>query len=74
MDVDVLVTGHTHQLETFCADKKFYINPGSATEAFSGFNSFVFCFLFLFLLGGKRNGRQIGKRKGKRKKRKQKRK
>ena len=61
LDVDVLVTGHTHQLETFCADKKFYINPGSATEAFSGFNSFA---SVLFLRGGsEKRYQEIRKRK-----------
>jgi vacuolar protein sorting-associated protein 29 len=35
LDVDVLITGHTHQFETFEEDNKFFINPGSATGAFS---------------------------------------
>eukprot|EP00008_Paramoeba_atlantica_P005258 CAMPEP_0201487410 /NCGR_PEP_ID=MMETSP0151_2-20130828/12857_1 /ASSEMBLY_ACC=CAM_ASM_000257 /TAXON_ID=200890 /ORGANISM="Paramoeba atlantica, Strain 621/1 / CCAP 1560/9" /LENGTH=187 /DNA_ID=CAMNT_0047872429 /DNA_START=104 /DNA_END=667 /DNA_ORIENTATION=+ len=54
MDVDILVTGHTHKLETFCVDKKFYINPGSATGSFSGFNSEVVpSFILLDLEGDK---------------------
>ena len=35
LDVDVLITGHTHQFEAFEEDNKFFINPGSATGAFS---------------------------------------
>jgi vacuolar protein sorting-associated protein 29 len=36
MDVDMLVTGHTHKFEAFEAEGRFFINPGSATGAFSG--------------------------------------
>jgi len=36
MDVDILVTGHTHQFEAFEIDRKFFINPGSATGAYGG--------------------------------------
>eukprot|EP00049_Salpingoeca_infusionum_P002760 m.59507 g.59507 ORF g.59507 m.59507 type:complete len:184 (+) comp11772_c0_seq4:4639-5190(+) len=35
MDVDVLITGHTHQFDAWEADGCFYLNPGSATGAFS---------------------------------------
>jgi len=35
LDVDVLITGHTHEFEAFEEDNKFFINPGSATGAFS---------------------------------------
>lgn len=35
LDVDVLITGHTHEFEAFKEDNKFFINPGSATGAFS---------------------------------------
>jgi vacuolar protein sorting-associated protein 29 len=58
LDVDILVTGHTHQVsvrkrslalnwfdvcalsqfEAFEIDRKFFINPGSATGAFGGLN------------------------------------
>eukprot|EP00126_Sphaerothecum_destruens_P005974 Sdes_comp19148_c0_seq3m9891 len=34
-DVDVIVSGHTHQLNVFERDGKLYINPGSATGAYS---------------------------------------
>ncbi|KAI9591780.1 Metallo-dependent phosphatase-like protein [Syncephalis fuscata] len=33
MDVDVLISGHTHQVEAVEREGKFYINPGSATGA-----------------------------------------
>ncbi|RUP52358.1 Metallo-dependent phosphatase-like protein [Jimgerdemannia flammicorona] len=36
MDVDVLLTGHTHRFEAFENEGKFFINPGSATGAYSG--------------------------------------
>lgn len=37
MDVDILISGHTHKYEAFEANDKFFINPGSATGAYSGF-------------------------------------
>merc|ERR1712137_1383869 len=41
MDVDILVSCHTHKYETFEANGKFFVNPGSATGAYSGFTSDV---------------------------------
>ena len=35
LDVDILITGHTHKFDTFEMDNKFFINPGSATGAYS---------------------------------------
>ncbi|NWQ97396.1 VPS29 protein, partial [Burhinus bistriatus] len=35
LDVDILISGHTHRFEAFEHEKKFYINPGSATGAYS---------------------------------------
>ncbi|TPX43401.1 hypothetical protein SeLEV6574_g05087 [Synchytrium endobioticum] len=35
LDVDVLITGHTHKFAAFEMDGRFYINPGSATGAFT---------------------------------------
>lgn len=35
MNVDVLVSGGTHKIEAYTLDGKFFINPGSATGAFS---------------------------------------
>ncbi|KAI8844148.1 Metallo-dependent phosphatase-like protein [Chytridium lagenaria] len=36
MDVDVLVSGHTHRFEAFESEGRFFVNPGSATGSFSG--------------------------------------
>ena len=38
LDVDILITGHTHKFEAFERDGKFFINPGSATGAFNALN------------------------------------
>lgn len=35
LDCDILVTGHTHKNEVFEIEKRYIINPGSATGAFS---------------------------------------
>ncbi|KAI9343539.1 vacuolar sorting protein vps29 [Obelidium mucronatum] len=35
LDVDVLISGHTHAFDAFEAEGRFYLNPGSATGAFS---------------------------------------
>ncbi|KAJ3213618.1 hypothetical protein HDU67_002669 [Dinochytrium kinnereticum] len=37
MDVDVLISGHTHRFEAFESEGRFFVNPGSATGCFSGF-------------------------------------
>lgn len=34
LDVDILITGHTHKFEAYEHEGKFYINPGSATGAY----------------------------------------
>lgn len=39
LDVDILITGHTHKFEAYEQDNKFYINPGSATGAFNPLDS-----------------------------------
>ncbi|GBB88682.1 hypothetical protein RclHR1_15240003 [Rhizophagus clarus] len=39
MDVDILLTGHTHRFEAIEYEGKFFVNPGSATGAYSGFSS-----------------------------------
>ena len=39
LDVDILVTGHTHKFEATEREGKFFINPGSATGAYSGVSS-----------------------------------
>jgi len=38
LDVDILITGHTHKFEAFEHENKFYINPGSATGAYNALN------------------------------------
>lgn len=35
LDVDILVTGHSHRFEAYEHDGHFYVNPGSATGAFN---------------------------------------
>lgn len=35
MNVDVLITGHTHTCKVFEKNGVFFVNPGSATGAFS---------------------------------------
>jgi len=39
LDVDLMITGHTHKFEAFELGEKFFINPGSATGSYSGINS-----------------------------------
>ncbi|NXE18395.1 VPS29 protein, partial [Ardeotis kori] len=34
LDVDILISGHTHRFEAFEHEHKLYINPGSATGAY----------------------------------------
>ncbi|VDC05834.1 unnamed protein product [Peniophora sp. CBMAI 1063] len=36
MDVDVLISGHTHVFQAIERDGRFFLNPGSATGAWSG--------------------------------------
>lgn len=39
MDVDVLITGHTHKNEVYEYEKKYIINPGSITGSYSALAS-----------------------------------
>uniref|UniRef100_A0A7S0MGT0 Vacuolar protein sorting-associated protein 29 n=1 Tax=Cryptomonas curvata TaxID=233186 RepID=A0A7S0MGT0_9CRYP len=39
LDVDVLVTGHTHKFAISSHEGKLFVNPGSATGAYSGLQS-----------------------------------
>lgn len=48
LDVDILITGHTHKFEAYEHGNKFYINPGSATGAYHPFEKYRYC-LFLVL-------------------------
>ena len=41
MNVDVLISGHTHEFESFVDDGHLYLNPGSATGAYSATTSKV---------------------------------
>jgi len=36
LDVDIVITGHTHKFEAYEFGDKFFVNPGSATGAYSG--------------------------------------
>ncbi|KAH3661755.1 hypothetical protein OGAPHI_005933 [Ogataea philodendri] len=38
MDVDILIYGSTHKVEAYTLDGRFFVNPGSATGAFSSSN------------------------------------
>ncbi|CAM9786620.1 unnamed protein product [Lampetra fluviatilis] len=38
---DIIITGHTHRFEAFESEGRFYINPGSATGAYSPLDSNV---------------------------------
>ena len=40
--MDILVTGHTHKFEAFEENGKIFINPGSATGAYSGLTTEVY--------------------------------
>ncbi|XP_042555956.1 vacuolar protein sorting-associated protein 29-like [Dipodomys spectabilis] len=40
-DVDILISGHTHKCEAFEHENKFYINPGSATEAYNALDTYI---------------------------------
>ncbi|CAG0914614.1 unnamed protein product [Notodromas monacha] len=35
LDVDILISGHTHRFEAYEHENKFFINPGSATGAYT---------------------------------------
>ncbi|XP_023341009.1 vacuolar protein sorting-associated protein 29 [Eurytemora carolleeae] len=39
LDCDILITGHTHKFEAYEQEGKFYVNPGSATGAYSALES-----------------------------------
>lgn len=38
LDVDILITGHTHKFEAYENEGHFYINPGSATGSYTAFD------------------------------------
>jgi vacuolar protein sorting-associated protein 29 len=41
LDVDILVTGHTHKMGATEVEGRWLINPGSITGAYSGFQTYV---------------------------------
>lgn len=41
LDVDILISGHTHKFEAYEHENKFYINPGSATGAYNALETFI---------------------------------
>lgn len=47
LDVDILISGHTHKFEAFENENKFYINPGSATGAYSALERYNIYFYVL---------------------------
>lgn len=47
LDVDILISGHTHKFEAFENENKFYINPGSATGAYSALERYNIYFYLL---------------------------
>jgi vacuolar protein sorting-associated protein 29 len=52
LDVDVLVTGHTHRVESFSYQGKFFVNPGSVTGAFTGLSTDIVPSFVLMNLSG----------------------
>mmetsp|Transcript_22309 Transcript_22309/g.65786 ORF Transcript_22309/g.65786 Transcript_22309/m.65786 type:complete len:185 (-) Transcript_22309:208-762(-) len=53
LDCDILVTGHTHVFKAYEQEGKLFINPGSATGAFSTITSDVIPSFVLMDLQGK---------------------
>ncbi|OWZ16984.1 hypothetical protein PHMEG_0009141 [Phytophthora megakarya] len=52
MNVDILVTGHTHESHIRTEQGKWFVNPGSITGAFSSFTSNVIPSFILMVLQG----------------------
>ncbi len=50
LDVDILISGHTHKFEAFENENKFYINPGSATGAYSPLERYDIYFDILHIM------------------------
>lgn len=54
LDVDILVSGHTHQNEVSEHDGKWFINPGSVTGSYSALDSDITpSFILLAVQGNK---------------------
>lgn len=41
LDVDILISGHTHKFEAYEHENKFYINPGSATGSYNALDTYA---------------------------------
>lgn len=41
LDVDILISGHTHKFEAYEHENRFYINPGSATGAYNALETLI---------------------------------
>lgn len=41
LDVDILISGHTHKFEAYEHENRFYINPGSATGAYNALETTI---------------------------------
>lgn len=54
MDVDILVTGHTHEFKADCVEGRLLINPGSATGAFNSLHEDVVPSFVLMDISGKK--------------------
>eukprot|EP00823_Brevimastigomonas_motovehiculus_P009402 TRINITY_DN9067_c0_g1_i1.p1 TRINITY_DN9067_c0_g1~~TRINITY_DN9067_c0_g1_i1.p1 ORF type:complete len:201 (+),score=28.42 TRINITY_DN9067_c0_g1_i1:40-642(+) len=52
MDVDILITGHTHKNEVYEYEKKYIINPGSVTGSYSAYTSSVVPSFMLMAIKG----------------------
>lgn len=50
LDVDILISGHTHKFEAFENENKFYINPGSATGAYCALERYNIYFYILHVM------------------------
>jgi len=54
LDVDILISGHTHKNEVYDYEKKYVINPGSVTGAYSPHTSNVVpSFVLMAIKGSK---------------------
>ncbi|GFN92812.1 vacuolar protein sorting-associated protein 29 [Plakobranchus ocellatus] len=41
LDVDILISGHTHKFQALEHEGKFFLNPGSATGSYNALDSNV---------------------------------
>ena len=41
LDVDIIISGHTHKFEAYEHENKFFINPGSATGAYNALERYI---------------------------------